>query len=72
MLDKFADQHGVQWDTELDTFLFGYHATPRADYGFSPFYIMYARHSNGTFVREAGSQVTGFRFWVGIKIACVC
>ena len=49
MLDKFVDDHGNQWDMELEAFLFGYHATTRPDYGFSPFYIMYSRHSNGTF-----------------------
>ena len=48
MLDKFVDDHDRDWDTELDAFLFGYHATPHPHYGFSPFYIMYGRNCNGT------------------------
>ncbi|XP_043198607.1 uncharacterized protein LOC122368585 [Amphibalanus amphitrite] len=58
MMDKFVDEHGSQWDVELDAFLFGYHATPRADYGFSPFYIMYARHSNGAISEEDKENCT--------------
>ncbi|XP_037084751.1 uncharacterized protein LOC119105390 [Pollicipes pollicipes] len=58
MIDEFVEQHGDQWDQELESFLFGYHATPRADYGFSPFYIMYGRNSNGAVSEEDKENCT--------------
>ena len=47
MLKAYVDRNGTSWDQGLELVLFAYREVPIADYGFSPFELLFGRRVDG-------------------------
>jgi len=47
MLKAFVDQYTEDWDEALSYLLFAYREVPVADYGYSPYELLFGRHMKG-------------------------